>query len=174
MYLNIWVSIVLNIPSGASGDRRTLQSRDIYSKEVAWTVELSVISLQSNEHLRVQKLCHPEQHPDPHNDKVGLLDLKYVLNFKNVNNPIDCVVRVYSSPACCVLPADQVDQRGTVHHHHCCSLDSGISGYGWAGTDIVHQLCLPASCKHTEVYRSVAATTPWFFSKSKPAGRLRR
>lgn len=34
---------LLNVLSEASGDRRRLQSRDIYSKEVAWTVELSII-----------------------------------------------------------------------------------------------------------------------------------
>lgn len=89
----------LNILSEVPGDRR-LQSRDIYSGQVAWTVELSIFSFQSNEHFRVQKLCSPEQHPDPHRDKVGLSHLKHVLNFKNVNNPTDYVVRIYTTLLC--------------------------------------------------------------------------
>lgn len=94
----------LNIPSEASGDRSNLQSRGIYSKDVAWTVELSIIILQSNEHFRVQKLCSPEQHPDPHMDKVGLPDVKHVLNFKNVNYPTDCVDwSVLQFAVCCLL-----------------------------------------------------------------------
>lgn len=90
----------LNVLSEASGERRRLQNRDIYSKVVAWTLELSIISLESNEHFRVQKLCSPEQHPNPHRDKVELSDLKHVFNFKNVNNPTDYGVRVYSSLLC--------------------------------------------------------------------------
>ena len=47
----------LNILSEGSGDMRTLQSRDIYCREVAWTVQLSTISLQSGELFREFKCC---------------------------------------------------------------------------------------------------------------------
>lgn len=42
----------LNILSEGCGDKRTLQSRGIYSREVAWTVQMSTISLQSTEVFR--------------------------------------------------------------------------------------------------------------------------
>jgi len=50
--LNTGRSGSLSILSEGSGDMSTLESKDIYSREVAWTVVLSTISLQSSELFR--------------------------------------------------------------------------------------------------------------------------
>lgn len=152
-----------------------------HSREVAWTVQLSTISLQRGELFREFKNCAVLRSIQ------GLIWVRsghQVLNTYLILSMWTMALTMWlayiealtmwkptwldshSSPACSVLPAEQADRRGTVHHQHCYALISAISNYGLAGVGTVHQLCLPV-CTHSSLQKCYCNKRPmqWFCSK---------